>query len=272
MLGEGMDKHFETFKTHYTDEPMEAGRHRRHESRNRRARSRVARRLRAAGIGVGVAAIAAVIIGIVIRRQHESELANWTTAQAEPVVSVAHPAGGPASRELTLPADVEAYYEAPIYARVSGYLHRWYEDIGATVKADQGLATIDAPELDQEVAQAQADLNTARARYALAELTARRWHALLSSNSVSQQSVDEKAGDAEAERAVVNAAQAKVDRLNAMEGFKRLARAVRRYRHSSQYGYRCADQCRVKRGRAALQSRRHARNARLCARSSSLFQ
>jgi RND family efflux transporter MFP subunit len=140
-----------------------------------------------------------------------------------PVVAVAHPQSGPARRELSLPGDVEAFYEAPIYARVSGYLRAWMHDIGDHVRAGETLAVIDTPDLDQELAQAQADLNTAKANLDLAELTAKRWHALLASHSVSVQSVDEKAGAAAAQRATVNAQKAHVDRLAALESFKRLS-------------------------------------------------
>jgi RND family efflux transporter MFP subunit len=179
-------------------------------------------RLKLVGGVLLVAAGASAAYGIVSRTAHENRLRNWTDSQALPVVAVAHPATGPATRILTLPGDVEAFYDAPIYARVSGYLHAWYADIGAHVKAGQVLATIDTPDLDQEAIQVQADLNTAKAKLQLAELTAKRWHALLSSNSVSQQSADEKEGDAAAERAMVNAQQAHVDRLAALESFKRL--------------------------------------------------
>jgi RND family efflux transporter MFP subunit len=178
--------------------------------------------LKLVGSIVLLAAGVSAAYGIVSRSAHEKSLNTWTNDQALPVVSVDHPASGPATRTLTLPGDVEAFYEAPIYARVNGYLHTWYQDIGAHVKAGQVLATIDTPDLDQEAAQVHADLNTAQANLALAELTAKRWHALLASNSVSQQSADEKEGNAVAQRAMVNAQQAHVDRLAALEGFKRL--------------------------------------------------
>jgi len=173
----------------------------------------------------GVAAVVAIAVaasGIISRRNSEAALSQWTNEQALPTVSVLHPITSDAPRALTLPGDVEAYYEAPIYARVSGYLHMWYDDIGAHVKAGQVLATIDAPDLDQQLSQAQADLANANANLSLAELTAKRWHALLASNSVSQQSADEKAGAAAAARAVVRAQQAHVDQLRAMSTFKRL--------------------------------------------------
>jgi RND family efflux transporter MFP subunit len=185
--------------------------------------SRRPRHLKTVGVVVLLMAAASAAYGIVKRRGHESQLATWTDQQALPVVAVAHPQGGPATSSLTLPGDVEAFYEAPIYARVSGYLHAWMHDIGDHVRAGETLAVIDTPDLDQELAQAQADLNTAKANLDLADLTANRWHALLASNSVSVQSVDEKAGAAAAQRATVNAQKAHVDRLAALESFKRLS-------------------------------------------------
>ena len=180
------------------------------------------RRLGLIAAVVLILAIAAVAWGILSRRRSDTELATWTGQQATPTVTVAHPAQDDAPRTLVLPGDVQAFYEASIYARVSGYLQGWSQDIGARVHAGQVLATIDTPDLDQEMAQAQADLATAQAQSTLADLTAKRWHALLASNSVSQQSADEKQGDADARHAEVNAQKAHVDRLRALEGFKRI--------------------------------------------------
>jgi RND family efflux transporter MFP subunit len=179
-------------------------------------------RLKFIGLVVAIAAISIAIYGIILRRVAEHHLAVWTDQQALPSVSVSHPITSAAVRALTLPGDVEAYYEAPLYARVNGYLHMWFADIGAHVKAGQTLATIDTPDLDQQLAQAEADLATAKANSALADLTAGRWHALLATTSVSQQSADEKAGAATAARAGVSAQQAHVDQLRALETFKRI--------------------------------------------------
>jgi RND family efflux transporter MFP subunit len=180
------------------------------------------RTLKIAGLVILVAASISAAYGIVSRQARERSLATWTNAQAVPAVAIANPASGPATRKLLLPGDVEAFYDAPIYARVSGYLHSWSQDIGAYVKAGQVLATIETPDLDEEVEQAQADMATAKANLALADLTAKRWHALLATNSVSVQSADEKEGYAAAEKATVNAQKAHVDRLLAEENFKRL--------------------------------------------------
>jgi RND family efflux transporter MFP subunit len=180
------------------------------------------RGLKIVGIVVLIAAIAAAAYGILIRRSSDEHLAAWTNQQAVPAVEVVHPTTSTVPQHLVLPGDVAAFYEAAIYARVSGYLKSWSQDIGAHVHAGQLLATIETPDLDEELAQADADLATARANSALAELTAKRWHALISSNSVSVQSADEKQGDAVARRAIVAAQMAHVSRLQALEGFKRL--------------------------------------------------
>jgi len=191
--------------------------------RGQRARHRRPRHLSLAGGVVAILAVSAAAWGIHDRAQSETELANWTTAQAVPTVALATPTTSKAARSLVLPGDVKAFYEAPIYARVSGYLASWSVDIGARVHRGQTLGLIDTPDLDQDLVQAQADLATAEARAQYAALTAKRWHTLLATNSVSQQSADEKQGDALAVNAEVAAQRAHVERLRALESFKRLA-------------------------------------------------
>jgi RND family efflux transporter MFP subunit len=178
--------------------------------------------LKLAGVAALVAALAVAVNGIWHREQNERQLAQWTDAQAIPTVAIVRPQPETKAEPLELPGDVDAWYEAPIYARVPGYLKMWYTDIGAVVKAGQVLAEIDTPDLDQQLDQAKHDLASAVANWKLAEVTAKRWKSLLSSGSVSQQSVDEKVADAAALKAKVGAAQANVDRLNALEGFKKL--------------------------------------------------
>jgi RND family efflux transporter MFP subunit len=180
------------------------------------------RRLGLVGLVVLIAALATAAYGILVWRASDRHLAAWTNEQAVPTVAVAHPLTDAAPRTLILPGDVQAFYEAPIYARVNGYLQSWDEDIGAHVKTGQLLATIETPDLDQQLAQARADMASAQANATLADLTAKRWHTLLASNSVSMQASDEKAGNAAATRALVSAAQARVDRLLTLQSFKRL--------------------------------------------------
>ncbi len=188
----------------------------------RRRPHRRPRRLGLIGGIVLVLAVAAAIWGIYSREESEAALTDWTQKQAIPTVAVAHPTQNTGAQKLVLPGDVQAFYEAPIYARVSGYLASWSEDIGAHVRRGQTLGVIDTPDLDQEMAQAEADLATAQARQNFSDLTAKRWHALVASNSVSQQSADEKAGNALAVRAEVNAQRAHVDRFLGVVNFNRL--------------------------------------------------
>lgn len=171
-------------------------------------------------IVVLASAVALGVTGVLSREHSEAKLTAWTQAQAIPTVNVVAPQRGTKDQELILPGDVEAYYEASIYARVPGYLKMWYQDIGAHVKAGQDLAVIDTPDIDQQLQQAKSSLLSVQANAQLADLTAKRWKALLSSQSVSQQTVDEKVGDAAAKTALVAASQANVDRLEALENFK----------------------------------------------------
>ncbi len=186
-------------------------------------RTRHARRwLRRGLVAFLCAAIAVAVSGVLGRRQSEAKLDQWTQAQALPAVAIVRPQRLTKGQELVLPGNVEAFYEARIYARVNGYLNMWYQDIGAHVKAGQLLAGIDAPELDQRLEQAKNDLASEEASASLATLTAKRWAALLASQAVSRQSADEKTSDAVRRRAVVAAARANVERLQALESFKRI--------------------------------------------------
>jgi RND family efflux transporter MFP subunit len=178
--------------------------------------------LRIVGVVALCAAVAIAVTGILSRQDSDAKLAHWTDAQAVPSVNVIQAKRGEPDQEIVLPGDIQAWNQAVIYARVNGYLKNWNKDIGARVKAGDVLGAIEAPELDQQLDQARARLASAQADTNLANLTAKRWKALLSSNSVSQQTTDEKAGDAEAKAALVNAANADVKRLEAEESFKRL--------------------------------------------------
>lgn len=173
-------------------------------------------------IWLRVAALAAIGLaaaGIVSRRFADHKLAQWTDAQAIPSVELADIKIGSSGQGLVLPGELKAFSEAQIRARVNGYLKDWKYDIGARVKAGEILATIDAPELDQQYEQARGELAKAEAHAQLAKLTSRRWSALRASTAVSQQSVDEKGGDVNAKEADVAAARANLDRLKALKGF-----------------------------------------------------
>ncbi|HET9019406.1 MAG TPA: biotin/lipoyl-binding protein, partial [Acetobacteraceae bacterium] len=160
--------------------------------------------------------------GILIRSHDESALARQTDTDSIPSVDVIRPQHNAPHATLRLPGDVQAWFEAPIYAQVSGYLRMWYKDIGAPVKAGDLLAVIDAPEVDQQLHEARAREAVAVANEKLAQVTAERWKHLLPTQAVSQQSVDQAVSDAAAKHAAVVAAQADVERLQALQAFERL--------------------------------------------------
>jgi membrane fusion protein, multidrug efflux system len=157
--------------------------------------------------------------GIMSRAAAERELTQWTNQQAIPTVRLATLERG-AAETLALPGNIQAFNKAPIYARVPGYLKSWEQDIGSQVKAGQLLASIDTPDLDQQLAQARASLVSAEANERLAAVTAQRWQSLVTSQWVSKQANDEKAGAAAAQKAIADAAQANVRQLEAMASFK----------------------------------------------------
>ncbi|ATJ91177.1 MULTISPECIES: efflux RND transporter periplasmic adaptor subunit [Acetobacter] len=171
---------------------------------------------------VGGAAVILAVVGIVERHSNYMNLAQETARDATPAVQVIYPQPGPSVRKLSLPANIAAWYQAPIYAQVSGYVKMWYKDFGAVVKAGDVLAEIDTPGLDAQYAAAKANLNVAQARYKLAQITAKRWKALQGTQAVSQQEVDVQAANAEAQKAQVEAAEHEVERFAALEGFKKI--------------------------------------------------
>jgi len=160
--------------------------------------------------------------GIVSRLSARNTLGREAAEAAVATVATTKPSRGPASSSLVLPGSVQAYYEAPIYARTSGYLRVWHTDIGTTVTKGQVLAEIETPEVDQQLRQAQADLATAQANYELARTTHERWQGLLATESVSQQDADQRAGDAAAKAAARQSAAANLARLRELESFKRV--------------------------------------------------
>lgn len=180
------------------------------------------RRLRLAATIAVIVVIAIVVAGVATRANDSRKLRDWTDAQAVPTVNVVSPESGQGGGELDLPGRLQAYARAPIFARTSGYLKYWKADIGQKVKAGDLLAEIETPDLDQQLLQAKADLASARANEALALTTAKRWQAMRDSDSVSRQEVDEKTGDYEAKHALAQAAQANLERIQALKGFAKL--------------------------------------------------
>lgn len=179
--------------------------------------------LKRTGIIAAVAALAVVGIGIGTRVHSQAQLATWTHDQTTPTVNVIHAKPSATTTALTLPATLQGLQSAPIYARTSGYIRKWFVDIGDSVGRGQLLAVIDAPEVDQQLAAARADLQTARANQQLAATTAARWQTMLSKDAVSKQETDEKVGDLAAKTALANAARANLGRLQYQQGFTRLA-------------------------------------------------
>jgi RND family efflux transporter MFP subunit len=173
--------------------------------------------------GLPAVLVAALLVyGLVGRERALGALTRVSNEQANVPVQVISPQKGPATRPLVLPGTVRAWYEAPIFAQVAGYVHSWNEDYGADVKAGQLLATIDAPSLDAQYAAAKASLNVAQANYRLAVSTAARWQALAGTPAVSKQEVDVQSAGAAARKAEMEAAAQDVARYAALEAFKRV--------------------------------------------------
>ena len=156
------------------------------------------------------------------RRSQYQALAKETETLAIPTVAVIHPTTETSEEGLVLPGSMQAYVESPIYARTNGYLKKWYRDIGSRVRRGELLADIDTPEVDQQLIQARADLETAKANANLSRITATRYEELIKTDGVSKQEVDNAAGDYAAKQATVASAQANVRRLEELESFKHI--------------------------------------------------
>lgn len=166
--------------------------------------------------------IAVVAAGIIMRLRASRALAAETNELATPTVLVVQPKPGAPAQEILLPGNIQAFVDAPIYARTNGYLKRWYFDIGAHVKRGQLLAEIESPEVDRQLAQAEADLGTALVNVHLSEITANRFTDLLKQNAVSQQDTDNAVSDLAARRSAVKSAQANVSRLKQLVDFEKV--------------------------------------------------
>ena len=166
--------------------------------------------------------IAVVVAGVVPRMRAKAALRKETDKSAVPNVDVIQPKQGAPHQEIILPGNIQAFIDAPIYARTNGYLKKWYVDIGARVKAGQLLAEIDTPEVDQQLQQARADLNTAEANSSLSKITWQRYEDLKNTDSVSKQDVDNANGDYAAKKAMENSSQANVKRLEDTKAFQNI--------------------------------------------------
>ncbi|HWG20955.1 MAG TPA: efflux RND transporter periplasmic adaptor subunit [Terracidiphilus sp.] len=171
---------------------------------------------------VGIAVVGLAIFGIWKRHHNGAVLAETTQREAAPSVIAETPKPGAPVEEFVLPGNVTAYTDAPLYARTSGYLVKWYYDIGAKVKKDALLAEIATPELDQQVAQAQADLATAETNAGNAKVQAQRYQGLVTSDAVSKLDTDTFVTQAASTSSAVKSAQANVDRLKQLQSFEKV--------------------------------------------------
>ena len=167
-------------------------------------------------------AIGAVVWGVTTRTRALGVVTQETREMAVPAVAVVAPERGAPQEEIVLPGTIQAFTDAPIYARTNGYLRKWYVDIGAHVRAGELIAEIDTPELDQQLQAARADLATAQANARLAQTTAERYRDLIKSDSVSRQDLDNANGTLEAREAAVESARANVKRLEQLQAFRRI--------------------------------------------------
>jgi RND family efflux transporter MFP subunit len=180
------------------------------------------RKLGIAGVVALCVAVGIVATGVMSREKGNADLRTWTDEQAIPTVAVIRPEAKALNATLDVPGRLEAYSRAPIFARVSGYLKSWSVDIGAKVKAGQVIAEIEAPDLDQQLLQAKADLVSQQASAKLSEATLNRRKSLLASNFVSMQEIDERTADLANKKAAVKSGEANVERLEALAGYKKI--------------------------------------------------
>ena len=165
----------------------------------------------------------AIASGVHSRLRAETRLRESAQASAIPYVDVVSPKATADADEIALPGSTVAFNDTPIYARTSGYVKQWYVDIGTRVKRGQLLATIETPELDQQLRQARADLENAEANLQLATTTAARWQHLLETDSVSHQETDQAVSDLHSKQALVNSSKANVERLEQLQAFERVS-------------------------------------------------
>lgn len=175
--------------------------------------------LRRAAIVGGCVLAVIVAAGAYVRFSQAGTVGHWTAEEEVPTVALVSPAASGKSQALTFPGTLQSYYDANIYSRVPGYVHAWYQDIGAHVKKDQLLATVDTPDLDQQINQARANVNSAIAAQKLALVTAQRWEDLLKQGAVARQDADTKEEALESANATVKASQASLDQLLAEKSF-----------------------------------------------------
>src|SRR5450755_815334 len=189
----------------------------------KKAKTVISRRgLRIAAIAAVAVAVIVIVQGITTRKLADARLSEWTEDQALPVVAVATPNTRGKQTVIDLPGRLEAYSQAQLFARVSGYIKEWKVDIGMPVKAGQLLAEIDAPDLDQQIMQAEAEVASAQANATLSKATLARGQTLIESGSASKQDIDQRTADAANKAGLAKSTQANLDRLRVLEKYKRI--------------------------------------------------
>jgi RND family efflux transporter MFP subunit len=187
-----------------------------------RDRRRTMRFLAATGVTMFILLVLAILLGIRARERAESKLLQNTTEAAVQEVVIIHAKQNPPIDEVVLPGATQPYINSPVYARASGYLVKWYHDIGSRVKKGDLLAVVDAPELDKQLAQAQAEVETSKANSDLAKITADRWQGLINTRSVSQQSTDQAVDTQRASSWTVNSYAANQNHYADLVGFEKI--------------------------------------------------
>jgi RND family efflux transporter MFP subunit len=187
-----------------------------------RGRRRTMRLLAVTGVTMFILLVIVILLGIRARERAESKLRQNTNEAAVEEVVIIHPKQNSPIDEVVLPGETQPYINSPVYARASGYLVKWFHDIGSRVKKGDLLAVVDAPELDKQLDQAQADLETSKANSNLAKITADRWQGLVKTRSVSKQSTDQAVDNQRASDATVNSYAANQGHYAKLVGFEKI--------------------------------------------------
>jgi len=187
-----------------------------------RGRRRTMRLLAVTGVTMFILLVIVILLGIRARERAESKLRQNTNEAAVEEVVIIHPKQNSPIDEVVLPGETQPYINSPVYARASGYLVKWYHDIGSRVKKGDLLAVLDAPELDKQLDQAQADLETSKANSNIAKITSDRWQGLVKTRSVSKQATDQAIDNQRATEATVNSYAANQGHYAKLVGFEKI--------------------------------------------------
>jgi RND family efflux transporter MFP subunit len=187
-----------------------------------RGRRRTMRVLAVTGVTMFILLVIVILVGIRARERAESKLRQNTNEAAVETVVIIHPKDNSPIDDVVLPGETQPYINSPVYARASGYLVKWYHDIGSRVKKGDLLAVVDAPELDKQLDQAQADLETSKANSNIAKITSDRWQGLVKTRSVSKQATDQAIDNQRATESTVNSLAANQGHYEKLVGFEKI--------------------------------------------------